>query len=240
MRHWHECPMALFNTGTTGIDPREARIVTAAIVETAGRSGTPPVVREWMLDPGVEIPEGASAIHGITTERAREDGMDAAAGVHEIAEHLLALSRAGVPVVGVNVAHDLTLLWAELDRHGDPIADDVRSIRPVIDALVLDKRVDRYRRGKRTLIDLARHYGVHLDEADAHGATADAIAAGRVALCIAEQSMEVRHMSLDELHRAQAAWKHEQASSLADYWRKQGDPRADEVSSDWPVQGRAS
>lgn len=238
MTPWHEVPMALYDSETTGVDPHSARIVTAAIVE-AGR-GIETRVSEWLLDPGVEIPEGASAIHGITTERARAHGIDAAGAVHEIAEHLLALSRRGLPVVGMNVVYDLTLLHAELVRHSSPLADDLRSIRPVVDVLVLDKRVDRYRKGKRTLVDLARHYGVPLSEIDAHGATADALAAGRVAWVIASQSPEVRGMSLDDLHAAQVEWKHEQASSLADYWRKQGDPRADEVSTDWPVQGRAS
>lgn len=238
MTPWHEGPLACFDLETTGIDPHEARVVTAAIIET-GR-GVQTRVSEWLLDPGVEIPEAASRIHGITTERAREDGMDAASGVHEIAEHLITLSRSGIPIVGMNVVYDLTLLHAELLRHGNPMAADLRIIAPVVDILVLDKHVDRFRKGKRTLVDLARHYGVALSDTDAHGAAADAMAAGRIAWRIAAQHTEIHSMSLDALHMMQVQWKAEHAASLRDYWSKIGDPRASEVSTDWPVQERAS
>ena len=46
------------------------------------------VSKTWLVDPGVEIPDGATAIHRITTERARRDGRPP---VHAVAEIVRAL-----------------------------------------------------------------------------------------------------------------------------------------------------
>ena len=70
-------------------------------------------------------------------------------------------------------------------RSGTGIAPFSAPRAPVIDPLVIDKAVDRYRKGKRTLEAAAAFYGVPLD--DAHDAGADAIAAGRVAQAIARE-----------------------------------------------------
>lgn len=59
-----------FDTETTGVDVTGDRIVTAALVVRDKLTGLSQV-RTWIIDPGVEIPEAASAIHGITTEYAR-------------------------------------------------------------------------------------------------------------------------------------------------------------------------
>ena len=45
----------------------------------------------------------------------------------------------------------------------------------VLDPRVLDRHLDRYRKGRRTLTDLCAHYGVTLE--GAHDAAADALAA---------------------------------------------------------------
>ena len=63
--------MLSFDLETTSTDPRSARIVTSALVTIDGRH----VDRKEMLaDPGVEIPEAAAQVHGITTEKARAEG----------------------------------------------------------------------------------------------------------------------------------------------------------------------
>ncbi len=171
--------LGVFDLETTGVDTETARIVSAciALLDAAGQ----PVARwDWLLDPGIEIPEGASAVHGITTERARAEGRPAGIGIAEIAQTLRVLFAQDIPVAVYNAPYDLTLLDRECRRHGiDPIAEPA----PVVDPLVIDKAVDRYRKGKRTLAVTAELYGVALD--DAHDAGADAIAAGRVAQALA-------------------------------------------------------
>lgn len=61
--------LAVFDLETTGVDVTSARIVTA-FVGVLSVDGTLISSRSWLADPGVEIPAGAAAIHGITTERA--------------------------------------------------------------------------------------------------------------------------------------------------------------------------
>ena len=51
---------------------------------------------------------------------------------------------------------------------------------PIIDPLVLDKAIEKYRPGSRKLADVARHHGgTAFADSSWHSAEADAIAAGR-------------------------------------------------------------
>lgn len=232
--NWHHGRLALFDTETTGVDPREDRIVTAAILLVGG--GQPTIRRSWMLRCTRPIPDGAAAIHGITTEHANTHGIDHAVGVGAIAEELVQASSLGIPIVGHNVAYDVTILRAELQRHGHTrLAEQVSSIEPVIDTYVCDKWVDPYRKGSRRLVDISNHYGVPLDESDAHGAEADALAAGRVAWVMANRWPGLQ-MPLRELHREQVGWKREQAESFGRYLVKH--ERVDDVSRCWPILER--
>lgn len=224
-----ERDLAVFDLETTGVDVRTARIVTACIA-LLDASGAVVARRDWLADPGVEIPEGAAAIHGVSTERARAEGRPAADVVGELVAELRTRLDAGVPLVVYNAPYDLSLLRFEAERHGvAPLVDPA----PVVDPLVIDKAVDRYRKGKRTLEVAAAHYGVALD--GAHDAGVDAIAAGLVARAIAAAHEEKLPGTLAELHAAQAVWHEQQASSFEDYMRTQRDHH---FSADrgWPVR----
>lgn len=72
---WHRELLIGFDLETTGTDPREARIVTGAVIEV--KDGEPIGRREWLADPGVEIPADAVAVHGISNERAAAEGSPA-------------------------------------------------------------------------------------------------------------------------------------------------------------------
>ena len=216
-RPWH-AELAIFDLETTGIDVETSRIVTAhvGVLDAAGR-----VTEQWkwMADPGVEIPEGAAAIHGITTETARANGRPPREVIGEIVAALDVLLVSGLPLVIYNAPYDLTLLNREARRHrvrplGDP--------RPVIDPLVLDKAVDRYRPGKRTLTRASEVYGVEL--LDAHDASADAIAAGRVAQELARRYAERLGDDVHELHDRQIRWCKAQSLGFQDYMRRTKDP----------------
>ncbi len=74
---WPLGPLLGFDTETTGVDPSGDRLVTAALVwraEPQADGVRPQSVTTWLADPGVEIPEAAAAVHGVTTERARAEG----------------------------------------------------------------------------------------------------------------------------------------------------------------------
>lgn len=221
--------LAVFDLETTGVDVRTARIVTACVA-LLDATGAVVSRRDWLADPGVEIPEGAAAIHGITTERARAEGRPAPDVVAEIVAELRAHLDTGVPLVVYNAPYDLSLLRFEAERHG---VTPLTNPHPVIDPLVIDKAVDRYRKGKRTLEAASTHYGVVLD--GAHDAGVDAIAAGHVARAIGAAHAAALPTSLAELHTAQAAWHDQQADSFESYMRSRNDP-AFTAGRGWPVR----
>ncbi|MBN9328148.1 MAG: DNA polymerase III subunit epsilon [Cellulomonas sp.] len=167
---WSEGPLLGFDTETTGVDVDSDRIVTAALVR---RDATSTSITTWLIDPGVPIPAEAAAIHGITTEHAREHGRPPRDALEEIAVELAEAFRTGVPVVAYNASFDLRLLDAELRRHRLPTLPDrlYQAARPVIDPLVLDRAEDRFRRGKRKLVDLCGFYRV-IESGSLHSAFA--------------------------------------------------------------------
>lgn len=223
--------VGVFDLETTGINVVNDRIVSAH-VGLLDASGTVIRSRDWIADPGVEIPAGATAVHGITTERARAVGRPAREVVAEITAALRALFDAGIPVVAYNAPYDFSLLKYEALRHG---VAAIERPSPVIDPLVVDKTFDRYRKGKRTLDVVAAHYAVTLEAA--HEASADAIAAGRVAQAIAQRFADVLPPSVDELHTRQIGWARAQAASLTEYFVSIGRLDADdELDGNWPIR----
>lgn len=247
-RPWWDGPLVGFDLETTSANPEEARIVTAAVA-VCSRDGID--ARTWLADPGVPIPEEAAKVHGITTERAQAEGRPAAEVVREVAELLAACATA--PLVIFNARYDLTVLDREARRHG--IGPLPLLFGHVIDPYVIDKWLDRFRKGSRKLDALCEHYRAALD--GAHDAASDAIAAARLAWCIGARGQVVRNVwnadmgreraalrrewesvrgDLVNLHDAQRRWAAEQAMGLAQHFRKQGKTEeADDVRIDWPL-----
>lgn len=226
MSNWSDT-LAVFDLETTGIDVETSRIVSAtvAVLDAAG------VVLErvdWLLDPGIEIPAGATNVHGITTEHAVEHGTDAAEGVAAIVAALRSHLGRGLPLVAYNAPYDLTLLNRESLRYG---VAPLLAPSPVVDPLVIDKAVDRYRKGKRTLEVTSAFYGVLLE--DAHDSGSDAIAAGRVAQAIAKAHSSALPGTAPELHDLQVTWCKQQADSFQDYMRRERDPKF-VAAGGWP------
>lgn len=230
---WHAGPRLGFDVETTGVDVFTDRIVTASLVnvQNAGR----PVVERWLIDPGIDIPAEATAVHGITTEHAREHGRPPAEALFELTGALALAMHRGIPMVAFNAAFDLSMLEAENRRHQLPtLAERLGGvIRNVIDPFVIDREVDKYRRGKRTLAAACEHYGVTL--AGAHDSSADALAAVRVAGVLVARHASLRNLTLDELHNAQQVWHAERQQDFAAYLRKSGKDASD-VSGDWPLR----
>ncbi len=157
---WSSGPLWGFDTETTGIDVANDRIVSAALVR---RDADGTRVRTWLIDPGIEIPEAAGAIHGLSTEHVRQHGRPPADALDELADALASAVRAGEPLVAFNAGFDLAILDADLARHGLPtLAErlDGAPVRPVLDPMTLDRMADPARGGSRRLVDLCEHYGV--------------------------------------------------------------------------------
>jgi DNA polymerase-3 subunit epsilon len=169
-------------------------------------------------------------VHGISTERARRFGRSPFEVVPEIIAAIRSVFERGFPLVIYNAPYDLTLLAAEAARVGVPALE---LPAPIVDPLVLDKAVDRYRKGKRTLEAAAAAYGVPL--VGAHDAGADAIAAGRLAQAIAVRFADDLDLAPADLHARQVAWCREQASRFEEYMQRTHDP-AFTTSGAWPCR----
>ena len=228
MTHWSDT-LAVFDTETTGLDTRHARIVTC-FLGIIGPNGEVQESHSWLADPGVDIPEQAAAVHGVTTEMAREQGRSAPDVVREIGGTVGGYLASGLPVVAYNAVYDFSILHHEMVRYDiAPLSDP----RPIIDPLVIDRAVDTYRKGKRTLGMAAAHYLVALD--DSHRADADAIAAGRVAQAILRQHEETLTGDAQWLHDQQIEWARAWAENYQKFRRGSGDPSF-VASGAWPVR----
>ncbi|WP_454728756.1 exonuclease domain-containing protein [Cellulosimicrobium protaetiae] len=198
---WTAGPLLGLDTETTGVDVDVDRIVTAALVLREPGSTH---VRTWLLDPGVEIPAEATAIHGVTTAHAAAYGVAPVTALEEIATLVVDAQRDGVPLVAYNAAFDLSLLDAELVRHGLPTlaARLGRPVRPVLDPLVLDRAWDPTREGKRRLVDLCARYEV-LDVGPLHTADADVLATLDLLDALARAFPDLGALGPDALHDRQ-------------------------------------
>lgn len=257
---WHKSRLLAFDLETTGVDVEQDRIVTAAAIDLGVGE---PVTLEWLADPGIEIPEGASAVHGITTEYAREHGERAHDVVDQVAEALAQRVQHGAVVVGHNVVYDLTLLDRECARHEVPCLHDRLDGAPlhVIDTRVLDQHCLPYRKrvsetqGARQLITLAQVYSLPWSEEQAHGCSYDALMAARIAYRIGSLAHMPKHewpqpirfnrrprfhelggLDLAQLHELQIKLAAEQAAGLQAFFRKT-DPEA-VVDGTWPLRPR--
>ncbi len=233
---WYGGPLVGFDTETTGVDVGTDRIVTAAVVR---RDATGTHAHTWLVDPGVPIPEAATAVHGITTDHARAEGRPAAEALDEVAATLVAGWHAGAPVVAFNACYDLSLLDAELRRHGLPTVTQRlgRSAGAVIDPLVLDRALERYRPGKRRLGDLCAVYGVATPEA-LHAAHVDVVATLDLLERIVERYPYLAALDLATLQAYQTHAHLTWAESF-NAWRDERGLPGPGAELDWPVRAPA-
>ena len=231
---WIDAPLLGFDTETTGTNVERDRIVTVALVHSVGPGRENETVAAWLIDPGVEIPEPAQRVHGISTEHAREHGMQPAEALDEVAGMIVEALGKDVPLVAFNIGFDLAILENELTRLGLPtlVQRLGHDIAPVIDGLVIDRGVDRYRKGKRTLTDVLDHYGLEQD-GRLHTADVDVSATLDVVRAIAAKYPQVASSTLEELHREQVGWHRRWAEGMNEWLTKKG--KTPDVNTAWPL-----
>ncbi len=222
--------IAVFDLETTGLDLAQSKIVTACVAVIDLEGNLIGEAHEWLANPGVEIPEIAASVHGVTTDFAVANGRPLIEVVGEINAKLAELFAEGIPVVAYNASYDFTILKSNSEALG---LSALTEPMPVIDPLVLDRRFDKWRKGKRTLTASTELYGVALGD-DAHNATADAIAAGRVALAVLNKFKLLDEYSLTELHEGQVSWSLEQDISFNRFLEGLGKPLITDFG--WPIR----
>jgi DNA polymerase III subunit epsilon len=231
MSNWTTGELLGFDFETTGIDRFNDVPVSYALVTVV--AGEVVSTAAGLIDPGRDIPEGATKVHGISTERARAEGMPMINAIRMVTEAVVSASARGVPLVGMKLDYDLTILDTQSINHSGRGLLDLGWRGPVLDAVVLDRHFDRYRKGSRTLGALCAHYGV--DIKNAHDASADAEASINVLLALAAQHKDLHDAELDVLHGYQIDWHREWAEGY-DQWRStKGMSPIDPRDYLWPV-----
>jgi DNA polymerase III subunit epsilon len=216
---------------STAPDPTVARVVTASVViDTPDQV---PVTHDWLVAVDEPIPAAATAIHGVTTEHAQTNGRSLNEVVREVSNALTEAWDNRIPVVIFNAPYDLTLLNEERARVGWPRVQFTETTTPILDPLVIDRAMDKYRKGSRKLADVCQHYGVTLDVA--HTSAADSLAAVEVMRALVKAYPQLGSTSLQHLYRLQAVWYSQWATGLEKYFRSTTDPVA-VVDRSWPVR----
>src|SRR5579864_8751085 len=98
---WTEGEVLGLDFETTGVDRFRDVPVSYALVSVV--DGT--AVRSWsgLIDPGREIPAEATAVHGITTARARAEGMPLDEAIALVTDAVVTAGQRGVPLVGMKL-----------------------------------------------------------------------------------------------------------------------------------------
>jgi DNA polymerase-3 subunit epsilon len=229
-----------WDTETTGTDPANDRIITAAfVVRTPDRDD---LVFNYLINPGIPIPPETTKVHGIDDTKVQAEGQDPKVALNELADHLTAAITRRLPVVAYNQSFDWSMLHYELLRHGLPTVYDRIGGDPVtlIDPYVIDKKFGERPTGKgqRKLKPTAERYGVVIE--DWHEAQADAVAALSIAEAQFERFPELSRLSPQQLFAAQKQWRAKQAAGTQWWFREKatpeegGDPNK-VIDGSWPL-----
>jgi DNA polymerase III subunit epsilon len=221
--------LAAYDIETTGTDTEIARIVQAAIVVSV--PGEEYEIFSWLVNPQCEIPLEASAVHGISTEHAQTHGMEPVSALKELLAAFRDLKERGIDAVcAYNSAFDFTILDREMTRHGLGRLSMTSDIGlPIIDPMICDRKLDPYRRGRRTLTAVSSAYGVVVNQA--HG---DCVTTIKLTRALALKYPRLGRADLTRLQTLQAEAHAESAKHLQAY-KRQEDPDFT-CNGDWPMR----
>lgn len=215
-----------FDTETTGVDTDKDRIITCFMRAKDGDEVL--FEQEWIIDPGIEIPEGASEVHGMTTEWIRENGRkDYLEAICEIRGAIDEYATKGFIVAGYNHSFDLAILESSCREATGGRGLYFELATRYLDPLIIDRHIDKYRKGSRKLVDVARHYGIVVEESKAHAADYDVYLTEQLipkVLNAAWKKLEKERVGLtpdeflDKLQEWQKVWKAEWATHLTKYF----------------------
>ena len=174
---WTEQPIVVIDFETTGLEPAQDRVIEIGIACFAGGELTQ--LKNWLVNPGIPVPEQARAIHNIG-----DDELRGAPSIEQVLPELCALCDGHLPVA-YHALFDRAFLRAEIARVKfmsdlDPPAFEAEALW--VDPLVWVRELHKEERGHR-LGEVCARLGIALD--NAHRAASDAEAAGRVLIALA-------------------------------------------------------
>lgn len=190
---------------TSSPDPETCYPVQLAAVLLAGEDG-----REFstLINPGVPIPEEATAVHGITDA----DVQGAPTPAVAIAQLVDWLGDVDAIPCAYNASFDRTVLF----RWAAATTETLR--RPWLDPLVMVRGIDRWvpGKGRHKLEATCKRWGIDLD--NAHDALSDARACGHLLMAMKRR---LGNRTYSELIRGQRIRAAEQEKDFAEYIAEQ-------------------
>lgn len=237
---WHQGLICGFDLETTGVDPFNDHIIQIGFDVSLGsvfpngeQFPIDAMSYEHLVDPGIPITN--SEIHGITDDRVR-NMPDEAVEVAELVWFLRAMAAAEIPVVAFNAAFDFTFARQVALRHNVPWdLDDLI----ILDPIVIDRMVDKWRKGSRKQGAVADLLGVEYEADRLHSARYDAEIGVKIL-----RKMGLEHSSRDwatkEFSDGLAKTAVQQQTELQQYFTDKGKTNDDGtpivVSIGWPYR----
>lgn len=193
---WDQCSTVWLDTETTGTTPGKDAAVQVAIVRFEG--GIPAGRHVSLVDPGMMIPEAATAIHGITNEMLRDAPTIQQVFARDEVRALLDGAQPGAFNATFDRAFVPLQTWGE-NWHW-----------PWLDPLTFVRVIDRYERGKgrHRLENACERRGIIIEKA--HDAGHDAEAAGRLFYRVAAECLK-RKQSTETLGALLTMQRHHEA-----------------------------
>lgn len=223
---WLNGPLLGFDLETTGTDPYTCHAVDMALVLNDPEEKDI-LSWEWLINPGVDIPLNATAIHGISTEQVVEKGVSPDKAVSELAAVLDMINTAygGIPPVCIyNAGYDIPIV---IRMSGGKVGINWT----VLDPMVIDKELDKYRPGKRTLTSVSAAH--KLGVTNAHRAVGDCMSTTRLMRAIGRKYPRLAESDPVSIHEMEVTAYKEQMEQFINYRRVNGDAEFN-VNTEWP------
>jgi len=231
---WYDSVLAVLDFEATGPDPTKDRAVQVALVVEAPGGYVLPHSFFAYINPGEEgfklmEQSEASSVNNLDRTTLESNGVSPLQAFTTLLIKLNGLVHLNIPLVIYNAVYDWRLFHYECSRLALPKPPSL----PIVDPLLIDYQVDKYRKGSRKLVATAQHYRLKVDEAKAHDAVYDCILTAEVARQIVRKYSRLKSYSLQELQRLQRRWYKAWAEARNRYWARIGeDKRID--CMDWP------
>jgi DNA polymerase-3 subunit epsilon len=207
-----------FDLETTGIDPFTDVPVSWALGNKTG-----------LINPCRPIPEGASAIHGITDDMV-VNAEPLVNSIFMLRDALENYWQIGKIIIGMNVSYDLTMVQSVCQRFGTFLV-----VGPVFDVLVIDRHFDKYRKGSRNLTNLCKHYGIVLE--NAHTSEADANACTLILDKQIEMYPKLQYLPAKD-NEVMRQWHQEWLTNFSAYQVKNGNNPVPKGRYAWPIHSK--
>ncbi len=203
---WIDAPLCVIDFETTGRDSETDRIIEIGLVYFD--NGRCTQRHEWLINPGIPVPEESRAVHGIT-----DDELKDAPAFCDVFDRIASILTDRIPVA-YNAPFDRGFLHAEMRRVTQATPSEVPAFQNDvvwIDPLIWARELFKYEKGKK-LTDMCQRLNIKIDKA--HRACGDAEAAGNVLLAMAPKLPE----RYDDLVRLQSQYGSRQEAEFA-AWR---------------------